>query len=84
MQVQQPLSTFCSSDIYRTLPPGLVNGILPIQNDLRYRHKSVSLLQKALNDPRKGLRRVERRVVEQHDGTRLYLGGNPLCDSYSG
>ena len=62
----------------------VVDGIFPVQDDLRNRHEGVALLKQALDDPRQSLRRVERRIVKQHDGTRLDLACHPLGDLPSG
>ena len=57
----------------RTLPPGVVNGVLPGEDDLRDGHKGVPLLEQGLNDGGQGLRGVQGGVVEQNDGPRLYF-----------
>lgn len=88
--IRFPSDTFSSSGIRllsqlcRTLPPGVVDVVFPVQDDLRDRHKGVALLKQALNDPRQRLRRVEGCVVKQHDGTRLYLSGHPFGDFRGG
>ena len=60
------------------LPPGVVYGVLPLQNELRNGHQRVPLPNEILNDPRQGLRRVLGRVVKQADGPRLNLACHPL------
>lgn len=62
----------------RTLPPGVVDGILPGENDLGDGHEGIALLEEGLEDSGQGLRRMEGGVVEQDDGARLNLGGHPL------
>lgn len=66
------------------LPPGVVDGIFPVQDDLRNRYKGVAFLEQILDDPRKSLGSVQRRVVEQDDGPRLYFGGHTLGDLRGG
>ena len=62
----------------RTLPPGMIDGVLPFQNDFRNRDKGISFLQKILNNSRQRRRGILRRVVEQDDTSRLDFGCHPL------
>ena len=64
----------------RALPPGVVDGVLPGENDLGDRDKGVALLEQGLDDGGQGLRGVEGGVVEQNNRTGLYLGGHPPGD----
>ena len=57
----------------RTLPPGVVDGVFPGEDDLRDGHKGVPLLEQGLNDGGQGLRGVQGGVVEQNDGPRLHF-----------
>ena len=61
----------------RELPAGVVDGILPLQNELGDGHHHVPLLYHPLQYPRQGLRGVEGGVVEQHDAPRPHLGRDP-------
>ena len=63
-----------------TLPPGVVDGIVPSKDDLGDGDKGVSLLQQALNNAGQGLRGVLGGVVEQDNGAGADLGGDPLGD----
>ena len=53
------------------LPSGVVDGILPLQNQLGDGHKLVAILKQGLDDAGQGLRRVLGGVVEEDDGARL-------------
>ena len=61
----------------RELPPGVVDGVLPLQNQLRDGHHRVPLPNHPLQYPRQGLRGVEGGVVEQHNAPRPHLGRDP-------
>ena len=67
-----------------TLPAGVVNGVIGAagagEDELGDGHKGVPLLEQGLQNGGQGLRGVERGVVEEHDGTRLYLAGDTLGD----
>ena len=62
----------------RALPAGMIDGVLPFQNDLRNGDKGVSLLQQAFNDPRQRLRGVLGSIVEQHNRPGAHLAGHPF------
>ena len=64
----------------RALPPRMVDGILPFQNDLRNGNKGVAFLQQAFNNPRQCSRSILRRVVKQDDAPRADSGGHPFGD----
>ena len=67
----------------RALPPGVVDGVLPGEDDLGDRDKGVALLEQSLDDSRQGLRGMEGGVVEQDNGPRLYLDIDhliPFCE----
>ena len=68
----------------RTLPPGVVDGVFPIQDHLGNGHKSVTLLNEGSQDGRQGLRRVLGRIMEQNDGAGLDLCCDPLGDLLGG
>ena len=60
------------------LSPGVVDGILPFQDDLRNWNESVPFLQQTLNNARQSLRRVLRCVVEQYYGAGTHFLCHPL------
>ena len=62
------------------LPARVVNGVVPVQDQLGDGNKLVPLLEQGLDDGRQGFRGVEGGIVEQHDGPGLDLGGDPLSD----
>ena len=64
----------------RALPAGVVDGVLPGEDDLRDGDKGVALLEKSLDDGGQGLGGVKGGVVKQDDGPRLHLGGHPPGD----
>ena len=64
----------------RELPPRVVDGVVPRQDQLTDGQHGVALVDEVLQNPRQRLRRVEGRIVEQHDAAGLYLGGDPLVD----
>ena len=64
--------------ICRTLPSGMVNGIFPVQKDLRNGEERVAILEQFFQDAGQGLRRVFGGVVEQDDGAGLNLFGDTL------
>lgn len=59
LQKSRPLSL-----LYRKLLSDVIDGIFPVQDDLRNRHKSVALLKQALNDPRQRFPLVEYRSFQ--------------------
>ena len=66
------------------LPAGVVDGILPAEEDLRDGDEGIALLEEGLDDGGQGLRGMEGGVVEQDDGAGLDLGGHPLDDLSGG
>jgi len=70
--------------IYRTLPPGVVDGVFAVQEDLRGRHKGVAALEELFQDSGEGFRGVFGGVVEQDDGTGLDFAGYSSGDLRGG
>ena len=68
----------------RTLPSGVIDGVLPGEDDLGDGHEGVALPEEGLEDGGQGLRRMEGGVMEQDDGAWLDLGGHPLDDLAGG
>lgn len=66
------------------LAAGVVDGVLPGEEDLGDGDEGVALLEKGLDDGGQGLRGVEGGVVEQDDGARLDLGGDAPGDLAGG
>ena len=64
----------------RTLPAGVIDGVLPGENDLGNRDEGVALLEEGLDDGGQGLRGVEGGVVKEDDGAGLHLGGHSFDD----
>ena len=64
----------------RKLPSRVVNGVGLRQDELADGHHGVAIVDETGEDGGQRLRRVERRVVEQHDAARLHLGCYPLAD----
>lgn len=64
----------------RELPPGVVDGVGRIEDQLADGHNGVAVVDKTAEDGGQRLRRVQRGIVEQHDAPRLHLGGHPLID----
>ena len=66
----------------RTLSAGVVDGIVSAagagKDELGDGHKGVALLEQGLQNGGQGLWGVECGVVEEHDGPRLDLAGDPL------
>lgn len=62
------------------LPPRVVDGIVPRQDQLTDGQHGVALVDEVLQNPRQRLRRMKGRIVEQHDTAGLHLGGDPLVD----
>ncbi|BAK98779.1 hypothetical protein OBV_15810 [Oscillibacter valericigenes Sjm18-20] len=62
----------------------MINSIILIagafDDQLRDWHNRVPLPDQIFEDSGQSLRRVLCRIVEQDDGPRLDLGGDPLCD----
>ena len=65
---------------HRELPSRVVDGVLPCQDQLADGQHGIAVVDEVFQDPRQRLRRVERRVMEQHDAARLHLGRHPLID----
>ena len=63
----------------RELPPGVVDGVGRIEDQLADGHNGVAVVDKTVEDGGQRLRRVQRGVVEQHDAPRLHLGRHPLA-----
>lgn len=57
---------------FRYLPPLVVEGILAVVNKLARLHQRVPVRLQLLDNRGQRLRRVQRRVVEQHDRPRLH------------
>ena len=64
----------------RELAAGMVDGIVPRQDQLADGHHRIAVVDEIFQNPRQGLRSMERSVMEQHDAARLHLGGDPLID----
>ena len=62
----------------RKLPSGVVNGVVFRVDQLPDRHHGVAVLLHELQNGRQSLRRVQRRVVKQHDAPRLQVLRHPL------
>ena len=58
----------------------MVDGILPVQNDLGDGDKGIALLKQGFDDGGQGLRRVDGGIVEQYDGAGLHFPGDPADD----
>lgn len=65
--------------LHRELPPGVVDGVGRIEDQLADGHNGVAVIDKAAEDGGQRLRRVQRGIVEQHDAPRLHLGRHPLA-----
>ena len=63
----------------RELPPGVVDGVGRIEDQLADGHNGVAIVDKTAEDGGQRLRRVQRGIVEQHDAPRLHLGRHPLA-----
>ena len=63
----------------RELPPGVVDGVGRIEDQLADGHNGVAVVDKTAEDGGQRLRRVQRGIVEQHDAPRLHLGRHPLA-----
>ena len=62
------------------LPPRVVDGVVPRQDQLADGQHGVTLVDEVFQDARQRLRRMKGRIVEQHDTAGLHLGGDPLVD----
>ena len=58
----------------------MVDGVVSRQDQLADGHHGVAVVDEILQNTGQRLRRVKRRVVEQHDASRLHLGRHPLID----
>ena len=63
----------------RELPPGVVDGVGRIEDQLADGHNGVAVVDKTAEDGGQRLRRVQRGIVEQRDAPRLHLGSHPLA-----
>lgn len=63
----------------RELPPGVVDGVGRIEDQLADGHHGVAVVDKTAEDGGQRLRRVQRGIVEQHNAPRLHLGRHPLA-----
>ena len=65
-----------------TLPAGMVDGVVCAagagEDELGDGHKGVALLEQGLQNGGQSLGGVEGGIVEEHDGSRLNLAGDPL------
>ena len=62
----------------RALLAGVVDGVIPGEDNLGDGNKGVPLLQQTLNNAGQGFGRVLGGVVEQDDGAGADLGGDPF------
>lgn len=60
------------------LTAGVVDGVVPGQNQLGDGHKGIALLGQLLQNGGQRLRGVKGRVMKEHDGPRPHLAGHPL------
>lgn len=75
----------CSFDFSaRALPPGMVDGIIAGEDQLRDGHEGIALLGELFQDRGQGLGGVESRIMKENDGPRAYLAGHPLGDLVGG
>ena len=58
----------------------MVDGIVSCQDQLADGYHRIAVVDEVFQDPRQGLRSMERGVMEQHNAARLHLGGDPLID----
>lgn len=65
--------------LHRELPPGVVDGVGRIEDQLADGHNGVAVVDKTAEDGGQRLRRVQRGIVKQHDAPRLHLGRHPLA-----
>ena len=65
--------------LHRELPPGVVDGVGRIEDQLADGHHGVAVVDKTAEDGGQRLRRVQRGIVEQHDAPRLHFGCHPLA-----
>lgn len=79
LQIMHLAGALAASVIY-----GIICAAFTRQNDLGNGHKGIAILQQRLDNTRQGLRGVEGSVMEQNNGTRLYLAHNPLGNFRSG
>ena len=63
---------------------GVVGVVRPGEDQLRDGDEGVPVPEQGLQDAGQGLRGVEGRVVEEHDGAGLHPGGDPLGDLAGG
>ncbi len=66
------------------LPSCVVDGVGLGEDDLGDGDEGIAVLQELFDDAGQGLGGVEGRVVEEHDGPRLHLGGHPLSNLTGG
>ena len=59
---------------------GVVDGVVPGEDQLRYGDKGIAFLNQAFDDGGQGFRRVFCGVVEEDDGAGLNLGGDTAAD----
>ena len=71
---------FCGQRLRRELPSRMVDGVIACQDQLADGQHGVAVVDEVLQDARQRLRRVECRVVEQHNAAGLHLGGDSLVD----
>ena len=71
---------FCGHRLRRKLPSRVVDGVVPRQDQLADGHHGVAVVDEVFQNAGQRLRRVQRRVVEQHDAARLHPGRHPLID----
>ena len=72
-------SLFRGVRLCRELSACVVNGVGRVEDQLGDRYNGVAIVDKAGEDGRQGLRRVQRGVVEQDDAPWLHLGCHPLA-----
>lgn len=80
----QQSRVFCLQGLRRTLPPGVVDGIVAGEDDLGNGDEGIALLQQAFDDAGQRLGGVLGGVVKQDDGTGTDSGGDPFGDVSGG
>ena len=69
---------------FRELTAGVVDGIGAGQEDLGDGEEGVAVFQQRFDNSRQSFGGVLGGIMEQHDGTGLDFGGDPLGDLRSG
>ena len=77
--IQEVLPNIVFQGLFRALSPGMVDGVLPFQDDFRNGDEGIAFLQQTFNDTRQGFGSVLSSIMEQDNGAGLDFTCHSFC-----